>query len=176
MKMDKVAGSGNDEFFTPKFAIKPLLKYIKSNSKIWCPFDTHESNYVKLFSENGHEVVNGHINTGEDFFDYKNPLECDYIISNIPYSKKTEILATLFDWNIPFAVLVGVVGLFESQTRFNMFKNNEFEIMYFNKRISYMKDYISKKLEVNPPFSSVYVCHNILPQQIVFEEINKKDI
>ena len=28
MKMDKVAGSGNDEFFTPDYAITPILKYI----------------------------------------------------------------------------------------------------------------------------------------------------
>ena len=28
MKMDKVAGSGNDEFYTPIYAIEPLLKYI----------------------------------------------------------------------------------------------------------------------------------------------------
>ena len=27
MKMDKVAGSGNDEFYTPKYAIEPILKY-----------------------------------------------------------------------------------------------------------------------------------------------------
>lgn len=178
MKMDKVAGSGNDEFFTPKFAIKPLLKYIKPRSVIWCPFDTHESNYVKIFSENGHEVINGHIDDGEDFFAI-NPFEdikFDYIISNPPYSKKTEILERLFEFGIPFAMLVGVVGLFESQRRFDMFKNNKFEIMYFNKRVSYMKDYSSIKLELNPPFSSVYVCHNILPQQIVFEEIDKKDI
>ena len=176
MKMDKVAGSGNDEFFTPKFAIKPLLKYIKPRSVIWCPFDTHESNYVKIFSENGHEVINGHIETGQDFFKI-NPVEdIDYIISNPPYSLKTEVLQRLFEIDKPFAMLVGVVGLFESQRRFDMFKNNKFEIMYFNKRVSYMKDYSSIKLELNPPFSSVYVCHNILPQQIVFEEINKKDI
>lgn len=28
MKLDKVANSGNDEFYTPDYAIKPLLKYI----------------------------------------------------------------------------------------------------------------------------------------------------
>lgn len=28
MKMDKVAGSGNDEFYTPKYAIMPILKYL----------------------------------------------------------------------------------------------------------------------------------------------------
>ena len=29
MKMDKVAGSGNDEFYTPVYAITPLIKYLK---------------------------------------------------------------------------------------------------------------------------------------------------
>lgn len=48
MKMDKVAGSGNDEFYTPKYAITPLLKYIKPSSRIWCPFDTIQSNFVNL--------------------------------------------------------------------------------------------------------------------------------
>ena len=28
MKMDKVAGSKNDEFYTPAYAIKPIMKYI----------------------------------------------------------------------------------------------------------------------------------------------------
>lgn len=28
MKLDKVANSKNDEFFTPPYAIEPLLKYI----------------------------------------------------------------------------------------------------------------------------------------------------
>lgn len=28
MKMDKVAGSGNDEFYTPEYAIAPIAKYI----------------------------------------------------------------------------------------------------------------------------------------------------
>ena len=27
MKMDKVAGSGNDEFYTPGYAIEPVMKY-----------------------------------------------------------------------------------------------------------------------------------------------------
>lgn len=28
MKMDKVAGSGNDEFYTPEYAITPITKYL----------------------------------------------------------------------------------------------------------------------------------------------------
>lgn len=173
--MDIVAGSKNDEFYTPKYAIIPILKYLKPNSVIWCPFDTDESLFVSLLKDNGHKVINTHIFEGVDFFNTDIP-DCDYIISNPPYSLKTDVLQRLFKIDKPFAMLVGVVGLFESKARFNMFKNNNFEIMYFNKRISYFKSYEDKKPSLNPPFSSVYLCHNVLPKSIVFEEIDKNEV
>ena len=139
VKMDKVAGSGNDEFYTPSYAIQPIKKYITSHMKIWCPFDTEESLFVKEFRNMGCDVIATHISKGEDFFELD--YECDAIISNPPYSKKTEVLERLFELDKLFAMLVGVVGLFESQRRFNMFKNNNFEIMYMNRRIAYFKDY-----------------------------------
>ena len=172
MKMDKVAGSKNDEFYTPSYAIAPIKKYLKNNSKIWCPFDTEESLFVQELRKEGHEVLATHIANGEDFFKMEAP-ECDYIISNPPYSLKGKVFQRLFDLSIPFAMLVGVVGLFESQKRFEMFRDNNFEIMYLNKRVAYFKDYKDKKPSLNPPFSSVYLCSNVLPKQIVFEEINK---
>ena len=173
MKLDEVANSGNDEFYTPEYAITPLLKYIKANSTIWCPFDTERSLFVKLLEEQGHKVIFTHIKTGVDFFDCEVP-DCDYIISNPPYSVKGKVFERLFNIGKPFAMLVGVVGLFESSHRFNMFANNDFEIMYFDKRISYFKSYDDQKPSLNPPFSSVYVCKNMLPKQIVFEKVNKK--
>lgn len=98
---------------------------------------------------------------------------CDYIISNLPYSLKGDVIDRLFEIGKPFAMLVGVVGLFESQHRFNLFKSHEFEIMYLNKRVSYFKDYAEQKPSLNPPFSSVYICSKMLPKTIVFEEIDK---
>lgn len=171
MKMDIVAGSHFDEFYTPKYVIPPIMKYLKPNSTIWCPFDTEESNFVKTFKENNFNVINTHLSNNEDFFIIEK--ECDYIISNPPYSLKNEVFSRLFSLNIPFAMLVGVVGLFESKTRFSMFAHNSFEIMYFNKRVSYFKNFIDQKPSLNPPFSSVYLCKNILPKQIIFEEIMK---
>ena len=173
MRMDKVAGSGNDEYYTPAYAVKPLLNYIPSGSVVWCPFDTQESHFVKLLQEHGCQVIATHIKTGQDFFTTDPPAGCQYIVSNPPYSKKGEVLARLFELDVPFAMLVGVVGLFESQKRFKMFASNEFEIMYLNKRVSYFQNYDDQVPAYNPPFSSVYVCHKLLPQQICFEELNK---
>ena len=175
MKMDKVAGSGNDEFYTPRYAIKPILKHLKPNSKVWCPFDTNESLFKEILESEGHEVLVSHLDYGGDFFDIKPP-KVDYIISNPPYSIKKEVFERLFNIGIPFAMLVGVVGLFESQARFEMFRDNDFEVMYMNRRVSYFKDYNDEKPALNPPFSSVYLCSGILPKQIVFEEINKKEL
>lgn len=101
------------------------------------------------------------------------PPKCDYIISNPPYSVKGKVLERLFEIGKPFAMLVGVVGLFESRHRFDLFKNNDFEIMYMDKRIAYFKSYEEQKPSLNPPFSSVYICSQFLPKQIVFEEIQK---
>lgn len=176
MKMDEVAGSKDDEYLTPLYAVKPIFNYLKKGSTIWCPFDTDDSLFVKYGKQLGFKIVNTHINEGKDFFKLNLKKPVDYIISNPPYSKKGEVLDRLFKLNIPFAMLVGVVGLFESKARFEMFRDNQFEIMYLNKRVSYLKSYSEQKTALNPPFSSVYVCSKILPKQICFEEIDKKEI
>lgn len=171
MKMDLVAGSKNDEFYTPSYAVEPIIKYIKTPSTIWCPFDTDESQFVKMFRQGGNRVIATHISNNQDFFQLN--IDCDYIISNPPYSLKSEVIQRLFDIKKPFAMLVGVVGLFESQRRFDMFKKNDFEILYLNRRVAYFKDYNDEKPSIHPPFSSVYICSGVLPKKICFEEIKR---
>lgn len=172
--LDKVAGSGKDEFYTPQYAIDPILKYIPNSADIWCPFDTSQSLFVKSFIDRGNTVTASHINDGFDFFDVDIPDgRADYIVSNPQYSIKTQVFARLFELGRPFAMLVGVVGLFESKARFDMFSSNDIEVMYFNKRISYFESYDDPKPKLNPPFSSVYLCHKVLPETLMFEEIEK---
>ena len=162
-----------DEYYTKDYAIFPIIRYLEKGRTIWCPFDKEESNYVKIFRAKGFKVILSHIEDGKDFFKYTPQEHYDYVISNPPYSLKTEVLNRLFSFDKPFAMLVGVVGLFESQKRFDMFKKNVFEVLYLNRRVSFMKSFDSNKCELNPPFSSVYLCSKILPKQICFEEIIK---
>ena len=172
MKLDLITNK-NDEFYTPRYAIKPILKYIPKGSYVTCPFDTGESLIVDEFLEHGCDVSWSHITHGGDFFTAPKPYT-DFIVSNPPYSMKGDVFEKLFGWGIPFAMLVGVVGLFESQRRFNLFKNNLFEIMYLNKRVAYFKDYSDEKPSLNPPFSSVWLCSGVLPDRIIFEEVDKR--
>lgn len=166
MKLDAITNK-NDEWYTPREAVLPVLKYLKPSSTIWCPFDTQESEYVKVLQQAGHNVIYTHIINGQDFFDYN--IECDYIISNPPYSIKGGVIERLFALKRPFMMLLGCVGVFESQVRFEMFKDNGVELLIFNKRVKFDNPIDNKKL--SPPFSSWYFCKDVLPQQIVFDYI-----
>lgn len=157
-----------DEYYTKEYAIKPLLKYIQKDKIIWCPFDKKESNFVKLFKNNGNTVIFSHIDDGKDFFNYE-PDNYDFIISNPPYSLKEQIIERLFKINKPFAILINEAGLFDSKKRFNLLKNNKFEIMIFNKRINYIKENTNLK---GVPFKSIYLCSKILDNQLVFEDLD----
>lgn len=175
MKLDLICQK-QDENYTPRYAVEPIIKYLDKTKiqTVWCPFDNEQSWFVKLLKENGFNVIFTHLESGDDFFNMPVP-PCDAIISNPPYSLKTEVLERLFKLRIPFAVLVGVVGLFESQRRFNLFKSNQFEIMYFNKRVAFFKNFDEQTPSLHPPFSSVFITSNILPKQIVFEVINNRE-
>lgn len=64
MIVQQMRNSKNDEFYTPKYAITPLLKYLKPKSNIWCPFDKEESLYVKILRKQEHNVIATHICNG----------------------------------------------------------------------------------------------------------------
>ena len=164
-----------DEWYTPEDAIYPILKYIKPNSKIWCPFDTTDSHYYKILLETGHKVVCTSLLNGQDFFLIDN-VECDYIISNPPFSLRQKILKRLFEIGKPFMMLMNTNGLFDSKTRWNLFKRNNFTLIYLEGRIQYMEKYDGVKC-LSPPFQSAYVCSKISGKQILFEKsITREEI
>lgn len=160
----------NDEYYTKEYAIYPLIKYLKPNSNILCPFDTEESNYVKVLTEKGFNVDYSHIWSSQNFFDYSKEEvdKYDYIISNPPYSLREKIIEHLYFLEKPFALLINESGLFDSKKRYELLKNNPFEIMIFDKRIDYIKPNTEMK---GVPFKSIYLCSNILENKITFERL-----
>jgi hypothetical protein len=154
--------SVNDEKFTPRYAVLPILKYLPEGKIVWCPFDTKNSEFVIALQENGFEVVYSHIATGQDFFEYE-PERWDIIVSNPPFSNKKEVFERCLGFGKPFALLISNLWLNDASPS-KLFKYNELQLLLFNKRIQY-----DDKNRI--PFGSSYFCHKLLPKQIQFGEL-----
>lgn len=159
----------DDEWYTPEIAVKPLLKYIPKNSTIWCPFDKEKSAYVRLFKENGYNVIHSHIDDDKNFFFYEPSQPYDFIISNPPFSIKDLIIRRLYELNKPYAILAPLPTL-QGQKRFPYMK--DCQALIFRDRIRFCSDEELTKVAKNPPFASIYICKNFLPKDLIMEEIN----
>lgn len=155
----------NDECYTPEYAVYPIIKYLDKDKIIWCPFDTEDSNFVKILKENGFKVINSHINTGQDFYEYE-PENWDVIVSNPPFTNKKEIFERCLSFNKPFALIMTNTWLNDSAPK-KLFKDKELQLLMFDKRIRFVKP--SGEEMGNPTFSSSYYCYNLLPKQIIME-------
>ena len=152
----------DDEYNTPECAVVVIEKYLKRNSKIWCPFDKDDSNFVKYFKKMGHNVVNTHIEYGQDFFKCNVKTNFDYIISNPPFSVKTQVFEKLIEIGIPFAMLINLVGICDNKKRFKLFSEaNNFNILYIYPRIKYIKDGVQT---AGAMYQSGYVTSGILDE------------
>ena len=160
----------NDEYYTPSYAVYPLIKYLKQGSTVWCPFDKEESNFVQVLTKEGFDVIYGHIETGQDFFKVDVP-KCDYIISNPPYSLKGEVFKRLIEIGKPYAMLINFQGIFDNKNRFEMFKNNRTEMLWLSPRVNYIKQGDYKASGV--PYQSGYLCSGIFEKQLNFEYLDK---
>ena len=161
----------NDEYYTPEYAVRPIIKFLKPNSTVWCPFDTEESEYVKVLRSEGFKVIHTHIFDGQDFFEIDIP-ECDYIISNPPYSLKGKVFERLYAIGKPFAMLVNFQGLFDHKDRFTLFKNNRVELLYLSPRVNYFTP-DNKNKPSGVPFQSGYVMSGLMDKQLDFEFLIK---
>lgn len=153
--------SVNDEKYTPNYAVLPMLKYLPKKT-IWCPFDTKNSEFVLALQENNFDVVYSHIRTGQDFFEYEPPT-WDIILSNPPFSDKAEVFKRCLNFGKPFGLLMSNLWLNDSSPA-KLFKENELQLLLFSRRIQY-----DEKNRI--PFGSSYFCYNLLPKQIIFEEL-----
>ena len=162
----------SDECYTPAYAVYPILKYIKKEMIVWCPFDEEHSEYVKILKNNGNKVIYSHIKQGKDFFKYE-PKEYDIIISNPPFSLSYEILKRLYKLNKPFIILLPLKYL-QAQNRGNLFIKYGIQLLTFDKRIGfYTNGNMNKPNEGNYQGSS-YFCWKILPKDLIIENLNKK--
>ncbi len=151
----------NDECYTPRYAVLPILEYIPENAIVWCPFDTVDSEFVKEISKTN-KVIYSHIDNGQDFFEYE-PEKWDIIISNPPFTNKRKFFERALSFNKPFALIMSNTWLNDSAPM-QLFKDKDLQLLMFDKRIKYNN---LNKIT----FSSSYFCWKFLPKQIIIKQI-----
>ena len=148
-----------DEYYTPPILVEPILKY--AIGKIWCPFDTEDSEFVIQLKENGNEVVHSHLWEGKDFFTYE-PDSYDMIISNPPFTLKLQVLKRLYELNKPFALILGL-PILNYQVVGEFFLDKQLQLLIMDKKVSYDGNTSS--------FNSSYFCKDMLPTDIIFHHL-----
>lgn len=158
----------NDYYATPFEATEAILSREELHGSILEPAagEGHISKVLREHYPNS-QIISTDLVQRDDRFGCGIVGGVDFLTENYP-EKFNNVIT-----NPPFSLAKEFAGLFESQKRFKMFREHDFEIMYLNRRVSYFKNYADQKPSLNPPFSSVYVCKGMLPKQIIFEEIQK---
>ena len=161
------SSGNNDECYTPDYGVEPILKYIPKDATVWCPFDTEESQFVIQISKQN-KVIRSHLESGQDFFDYE-PEEWDMIVSNPPFTDKRKFFERALSFNKPFALIMTNTWLNDSAPK-QLFKDKDLQLLMFDKRMKFISPDGRDNDKIT--FSSSYYCYDILPKQIIMEELD----
>jgi hypothetical protein len=161
----------NDECYTPAYGVHPILQYIPIGAVVWCPFDTEESQFVKLIREAGHTVLHSHISEGKDFMTYSPPEHWDVIVSNPPFGKKRETFIRALSFKKPFALIMTNTWLNDSAPKQIFTDGQDLQLLMFDKRMEFTQ--ADGKVSNKITFSSSYYCYNFLPKQIIMAVLEK---
>ena len=168
----------NDENYTPSWGVAPLLQFVEWHADscnfvngrdlvIWMPFDTKDSQFVKMISKMDNvEVAYSHIDLGQDFYNFE-PERWDIIVSNPPFTDKRKIFERALSFGKPFALLMNITWL--NDTAPKVLLGDDMQLLMFNNRLLFT----NPEGEVNSKitFSSAYFCKDFLPKQIIVRSI-----
>ena len=157
----------HDQFYTPPEAVFPILKYLPKDKIYWECTDCGNSSITKVLKERGFNVVSTHINNGFDFLRDTPNFNFDIIITNPPYSLKTEFIRRAYSFGKPFLFLLPLTSL-EGKSRGKLFRENGLQLIVLDSRINFMAD---KK---NVWFNTSWFCWKLLPSNLIFERVIKK--
>lgn len=153
-----------DNLYTPISAIKPLIKYLKHEWKIWECTDYGNSLITATLKQNGFDVVVSDIVSGFDFLKDTPDFEFDAIVTNPPYSLKDKFLEKCYQYNKPFALLLPLTAL-EGKHRSNLYSQYGISVIVLDSRI----DFTGKK---SCWFNVSWFCNGITEKNsLIFEKV-----
>ena len=168
-KKPKLMNQGHtDEIFTPKYALEPLLPFLKGFNLVWeCAWG--KGSLAKHLEEKGFEVFG---DKSKDFLETNISMEnYDIIITNPPYSIKDKFLEHCYKGGRPFALLMPLTAL-EGIKRGALYKKYGIQLIIPNRRI----DFIMPNKQGNSWFQVAWFTWGLnLPKDLMFVELNKSE-
>lgn len=153
----KFSTQKNDEYYTPKYAILPIIEYCKKYKTIWCPCDKEWSNFVILLKEQGCNVIHTHIDDGFDFLKYQPDFEYDAIITNPPFSIKNDIIKRCNELNKPWCLLLPF-SIMSAKSTIKTLSECDTQFFLFDDRITYDGS--------RPNFTSCYIANRFFEKDV----------
>ena len=144
----------SDEWHTNQETVNVAIQLLnpKPNSTILCPFDSEKSLFVKTLIHLGHEVLHGMTDFLSCIY------QCDYIITNPPFSIKDKVIQRVFDYEVK-SVLIMPIDAMGGVARHRMYKANEYPLIYMPaRRISYFDE--SGEIKKGSHFHSIIMTLN----------------
>lgn len=166
---------GGDEQYTPQYGVEVLLPHIQhlKNKIIWLPFDTEDSQFVKVLTKNGFKITYSHLDNDQDFLNYE-PKNWDVMISNPPYKNKRVYWERALDLKKPFALLLPLNILSDSVINVTMReREREFQLLIPSRRMRFYNN-LTGKTGNQPTFKAAYFGVNIFQQPIILADMNIK--
>ena len=158
----------NDECYTPEYGVKAILPHLVAfrGQVIWCPFDKADSQFVKVLTDAGFDVVYSHLDSGGDFYDYE-PDHWDVIVSNPPFTNKRKIFERALSFGKPFALVMSNTWLNDAAPK-QIFRERGLQLLMFEERMKFLnQDNNENKIT----FSSSYFCCDFLSNDIMFDSL-----
>jgi hypothetical protein len=144
----------SDEWYTSQETVNLAIGLLdpKPQSVILCPFDSDKSLFVQTLKEHGHTVLHGMTNFLEA--DYN----CDYIITNPPFSIKDKVIEQVYAYGVK-TVLVMPMDAMGGVKRHSMYRNHGFPKIYVPaRRISYYNQFW--EIQKGSSFHSIIMTFN----------------
>lgn len=146
--------SNDDEYNTPRELWENIKEFLPPKDKIVWEAFYGNGNSGTILSSLGCTVLQSDV----DFFDDNQHIidKMDMIISNIPFSKKKQILARLKEIDKPFIIIMPASTLFTDYLK-DTFRD-ELQIIIPKKRMHFEKNGVVMK---RTSFDSCYFCYKM---------------
>ena len=177
----KERDTDKDFFQTPAYATELLIEYLieKDINYIWEPA-CGLGMIADCLRESGLQVFESDIKQRKENitqFDFLSKISYppmrrftfDAIITNPPYNIKDKFIERCFELKVPFALFLPLYAI-GGVKRVEMYMENGVELLIPNRRTNF----IYPNAGDDNWFHAFWLCHDILPEKLIFAEMERK--